>query len=136
MSAIGKVAKFVTNVFHHICMQHMQLRCNFTKKTFVQLQCNYYATIVTMSCWHCISSIHDDELCSFLWQLLCNHRCNENTLRNGITLPLGDNYFVHIIVYVCSYIGSPHGDYFEIKTMDVYCWVTIRKLPPFTIVVH
>ncbi len=50
-----------------------------THATLLQLHknnlCNYNATtmqlLFTTSCWCCISSIHDHELCSFLLQLFC-----------------------------------------------------------------
>jgi hypothetical protein len=50
MSAIGQVIRIVADVIHHICVQHMQLPWNFTKIIIIHLQCNYYATIVTISC--------------------------------------------------------------------------------------
>jgi hypothetical protein len=59
----------------YVQLYTMQFHYNFTRTTFVQLQCNYCATIVATSCWCCISSIHDDELHSFLLWLFWNYTC-------------------------------------------------------------
>lgn len=95
MNVIKQVEWVAMETINHMCnyihIQLMQFCCNFTKTTYVQLQCKYYTTTITTSCWHYISSIHDDELCSFMSQLFYNYGCNENILWDGTTLPLNDN---------------------------------------------
>ncbi len=84
MSAIEWIVWIAMDKIHYtwnqICMQFMQLNCNYAKTTIVQFQCNKFTTTIVMSCWYWFSL-----------QFLGKCGCDKNTLMTTTNWQLCDN---------------------------------------------